>query len=147
MYGLIVTGVVLVSTPEDELRLLPVALTMLGTLLIYWFAETYTYWMSARAMLQRRLIHHERMALIRDGLPLVTACGIPLAFLGVLALTGVGTARAVQLTLILNAALLFAVGWRTGRAARLTGVSLVLATVSTGLLGVALVALKASLQH
>jgi hypothetical protein len=145
LYGLIVSGAVLATAPE-EFRLVRVALLLFGTLLIYWIAETYVHWIAARTLVQRDLSAAERRAIIRDGWPLVAACATPVGFLALEALAGVGTALALDLALGLNAVLLFAVGWQMGRSIGLTGVRLSLSAGTTGLLGVAMIVLKTLLH-
>ncbi len=145
MYGLIVSGAVL-ATASDEFPLRRVAVILLITLLIYWAAETYVHWIAARILVQRDLNREERAGLVRDGWPLITACAVPLLFLGIEALLGVETSLALDLTLAVNTALLFGVGWQMGKSGGLTGTRLALSVGATGLLGVALIALK-TLMH
>lgn len=145
MYGLIITGAVLATAPE-EFRLVRVAILLVGTLAIYWAAETYVHWISARAIRRRDLSRHERWQLVRDGWPLMTAAGVPLAFLGLEALFRIETATALQLTLAINAVLLFIVGWDMSRSVGLTGARLLGSAVITGLLGVAMIVLKTLLH-
>jgi len=141
LYGLIVSGSVL-ATAADEYRLVRVAIILLGTLVIYWAAETYVHWIAARTLVQRDLSSGERRRIILDGWPLVAASGVPLAFLGVEALLGVETSVALDLTLVVNALLLFMVGWQMGRSGGLAGVRLLLSAAATGALGVAMIGLK-----
>lgn len=145
LYGLIVSGAVL-ATAGDELRLVRVAIILFSTLVIYWAAETYAHWMAARAHLQRGLHRSELRAIVRDGWPLVAACAVPMVCLGLEAILGIETALALDLTLAVNAVLLFAVGWQMGREGGLTGIRQATAAASAGLLGLALIALKA-LMH
>ena len=50
LYGLIISGAVLATAPDD-IRLARVALLLFGTLLVYWAAETYVHWIAtSRAM-------------------------------------------------------------------------------------------------
>ena len=144
-YGLIVSGAVL-STAPDEFRLLRVAILLLGTLLVYFAAETYVHWLAARSVVGRDLTPAERRQVVRDGWPLVTACAVPVLFLTLEALLGVETSVALNWALVLNAGLLFLVGWRMGRAEELTGRRLALSVAGAGLLGVALIGLK-TLTH
>ena len=145
LYGLIVSGAVLASAPED-LRLSRVAIILLCTLGIYWAAETYVHWIAARTLVQRDLTPEERRKIIADGWPLVAACAVPLLFLGAEALVGVETGVALDLTLAVNAVLLFTVGWQMGTAGALTGLRLALSAAASGLLGLALIVLK-TLMH
>jgi hypothetical protein len=145
LYGLIVTGAVL-ATASDEFRLGRVAIILVSTLAIYWAAETYVHWIALRTIVQRDLTGHERRFIILDGWPLVAACAVPLLFLGLEALLGVETSLALDLTLAVNAVLLFAVGWQMGRDGGLTGLRLALSIGATGFLGLTLIALK-TLMH
>jgi hypothetical protein len=145
LYGLIVSGAVLATAP-DEFRLIRVAVLLLGTLGIYWAAETYVHWMAARSVLQRDLSGAERRAVVVDGWPLVAASAVPLAVLALEALLGVETKVALDVTLAVNAVLLFVLGWRMGRVSGLTGARLLVAAGAVGLLGVTLIALK-TLMH
>ena len=54
LYGLIVSGAVLATAPDD-FRLVRVAVLLFGTLVIYWAAETYVHWIAARSVVQRHL--------------------------------------------------------------------------------------------
>jgi hypothetical protein len=56
------------------------------------------------------------------------------------------TSVALDLTLAVNAVLLFIIGWQMGEEGRLTGMRRVLSAVVTGLLGITLIALKALLH-
>ena len=145
LYGLIVSGAVLATAPQD-IRLFKVAIILLCTLGIYWAAETYVHWIAARTLVQRDLTHDERLKIIADGWPLVAACAVPLLFLGAEALLGVETSVALDVTLVVNSVLLFIVGWQMGTAGGLKGVRLLLSAGATGLLGLALIALK-TLMH
>lgn len=145
LYGLIVSGAVLATAP-DEFRLVRVAVLLLGTLVIYWAAETYVHWMASRTVLKRDLTGPERRAIVVDGWPLVAASAVPLALLALESLLGVETKVALDVTLAVNAVLLFVVGWRMGRVSGLTGIRLLVAAGGAGLLGITLIALK-TLMH
>jgi len=145
LYGLIVTGAVLATAPED-LRPIRVALLVLSTLAIYWAAETYVHWIATRTQARRPLSRDERLMIVRDGWPLVAACAVPLICLTVEALLGVETSVALDVTLALNAGLLFVTGWHMGVTGGLTGWRLALASAVAGLLGIALIVFK-SLLH
>lgn len=141
LYGLIVSGMVLATVPA-EFRLARVALSLFATLLIYWAAETYVHWIATRTLVRRPLTTAERHMIVRDGWPLVSACGAPLVLLTLEAVLQVETDLAIDLALGLNALLLFVVGWRMGRAGGLSGYQLVQSAGTAGLLGIALVGLK-----
>ncbi len=145
LYGLIVTGAVLATAPDD-FRLVRVAVLLIGTLCIYWAAETYVHWIATRTMLQRDLRPEERRAVVRDGWPLVAACGVPLALLFVEAVFGMETKKALDLTLAVNAGLLFVLGWQMGRSSGLNAPRQLMSAAITGLLGVLMIVLKTQLH-
>lgn len=145
LYGLIVSGAVLAATPPTD-RLELVALTLLGTLVVYWAAETYVHWMTARAVLHRDLTGPERRGLVLDGWPLVAACAVPVAVLVVEELLRIDGPRAVEVALLVNAGLLVVVGHSMGRDSGLTGWRLAGSSVLAGVLGLAVVGLKTLLH-
>ena len=122
------------------------AVLLLGTLCIYWAAETYVHWIAARTVLKRGLHPGEIRAVVRDGWPLVAACAVPLVLLCLEALVGMETKKALDLTLAVNAALLFVLGWQMGRSSGLTGARRLGAAVSAGLLGILMIVLKTQLH-
>ena len=144
LYGLIVTGAVLATS--DGARLSLVAAGLLGTLLIYWAAETYVHWMTARAVHRRDLTTEERRQVVVEGWPLVTACTVPLVLLLVEAALDVEPGRAIRVALGVNAVLLVMVGYAMSRASGLTGWRLLVSAAAAGLLGIAVIVLK-SLLH
>jgi hypothetical protein len=145
LYGLIISGAVLATAP-DEFRLVRVAVLLLGTLCIYWAAETYVHWMASRTLLRRDLTREERRGVVVDGWPLVAASGVPLAALALEGLLGIDTKVALDVTLAVNAVMLFVIGWRMGKVSGLAGPRLLLAAGVAGLLGVTMIALK-TLMH
>lgn len=145
LYGLIVSGAVLATAPED-FRLVRVAVLLFGTLVIYWAAETYVHWIAARSVHQRPLTSAERRDIVRDGWPLVASCAVPVTFLFVEALLQVDTSLALDITLVVNLLLLMLVGWQMSRASGLRGVGLVLSVGATGLMGAAMIVLKTLLH-
>jgi hypothetical protein len=145
LYGLIVSGAVLASAPND-IRISRVAIILLCTLGIYWAAETFVHWIATRTHVQRGLSREEQRKIAADGWPLVAACAVPLMFLAGEALLGFETSAALALTLAVNTILLFIVGWQMGAVGGLAGMRLVLASGATGFLGLSLIALK-TLMH
>jgi hypothetical protein len=139
LYGLIVCGSVLAAAPE-KLGLVRIALAVTGTLLVYWAAETYAFWTAAR-------MQHERRHVVLDGLPLVAAGLVPVLVLLGEAILDVKTSTGVDVALVVNIALLIGVGWNLSSGIGLTGARRVGAALSTGLLGVAMIALKLTLLH
>jgi hypothetical protein len=145
LYGLIVSGAVLATAPDDY-RLARVAAALVATLAIYWIAETYVHWIAARTIRGRDLTRAERTRIIKDGWPLMATCIVPIVVLSAEALLQVETATAVRVALTINAVLLGLVGANMGRAGGLRGAALVASTFATGALGVVMIALKTSLH-
>jgi hypothetical protein len=145
LYGLIVTGAVLAAAPT-ELRLVMVSLLVLGTLVVYWAAETYVHWIAARTVLQRGISRDERWSVVRDGWPLVAASAVPLLLMWAEAILQVETSLALDVALAVNAGLLFGVGFTMGKTGGLTGARLLLSVGATGLLGLGMIALKVTLH-
>lgn len=146
LYGLVITGSVLAAAP-DEFGLARLAIALVGTLLVYWATETYAHWIALRSLLGRPLRGHERIEVMQDGLPLVAACLVPVVVLLVEALMGIEASRGVEIALGINVGLLAFVGWNMAGSGGITGWRRVLASVLTGLLGLAMVALKLTLHH
>jgi hypothetical protein len=145
LYGLVVTGAVLATAPDD-ISIRRVALLLLGTLGIYWVAETFVHWTATRTVLHRDLTGHERRTVVLDGWPLVAASGFPLALLFVEALFRVQTAIAVNVALAATVVLLVLVGYQMGSSGGLRGLRLMGASAFVGLLGVAMIVLKTLLH-
>lgn len=145
LYGLIVSGAVL-ATASESYRISRVIIAMVATLFIYWASESYVHWIAAREHLQRNLTTHERRQLVLDGWPLVTASGVPVIVLTVEALLQVEDARAVDIALVVNTVLLLVVGYTMSRQSNLTGWRLWASTLLAGLLGVAIIAVKALMK-
>lgn len=145
LYGLVVTGAVLATAPDD-IAIRRVALLLLGTLAIYWVAETYVHWTATRTLLHRDLTRHEQRTVVLDGWPLVTASGFPLALLFLEGVLQIETATAVNVALAATVVLLVVVGYQMGRSGGLRGLRLLGASVLVGLLGVAMIVLKTPLH-
>lgn len=146
LYGLIIAGAVL-ATAGPEARLAFVAISLVATLAVYWVAETYVHLMAERQAEGHELSRAHMAAIARDGLPLITVSAIPLAILLLGAAVGLDTALAEDLALYANTILLLVGGYRMSRDAGVTGGRLVVATMVSGLLGLAMVGLKIVLSH
>jgi hypothetical protein len=144
LYGLIVSGAVLAAAP-DNVSIGLVAVALVGTVLVYWVAETYAHWAGARAIHRRRLSPGERRDMLLDGLPLVSACVVPVLVLLVEALLSVDPTTAVRIALWVNVVLLVAVGWRISPTEERPAVRVAFAVMS-GLLGLAMIGLKTLLH-
>jgi hypothetical protein len=145
LYGLVVTGAVLGASP-DGVELGHLVLALVGTLIVYWAADTYVHWMATRAVQGRRLDAHQRREAVRDGLPLVAACTIPVIVLLAELVLSVPTDRAVRIAMVVNIALLLGVGWEISTSGGLAGWRRIGLVIATGLLGAVMILLK-SLLH
>lgn len=146
LYGLIIAGAVL-ATASPTARLAFVALSLVATLTVYWVAETYVHVMAERQAEQHELSRAHMALIARDGLPLITVSAIPLAILLLGAAVGLETALAEDLALYANTVLLLIGGYRMSRDAGVKGGRLVIATMISGLLGLAMIGLKIILSH
>ena len=145
LYGLVITGAVLATAPDD-VAIRRVALLLLGTLCIYWVAETFVHWTATRTVLHRDLTPHERRSVVLDGWPLVASSAVPLALLFIEAVFRVETGTAVNIALAATVVLLVVVGHQMGRSGGLRGVRLLGASLFVGMLGVAMILLKTLLH-
>ncbi|MDP2012999.1 MAG: hypothetical protein Q8L05_02105 [Actinomycetota bacterium] len=146
LYGLIIACAVL-ATASPDARLVVVALTVIGTLAIYWIAETYVHVMAARQAQHRELTRAQFAAIAKDGLPLITVTFAPLLALLVAALLGLSAELGENIALAINIALLLTFGYRMSRDAGIRGMRLVISTLLAGFLGLAMVTLKIFLNH
>jgi hypothetical protein len=145
-YGLIICGAVLAADPEN-IQLWIVGVALVGTVLVYWIAETYVHWVAARSANKRPLTKAERWETISDGFPLVLACAVPVLVVFIEAIAGVSTATAVQVALLVNVGLLVVVGWVMSPDDRPLAWRRFGYAIITGLLGVAMIGLKTLLHH
>lgn len=136
----------MLATSGQALRATLLAVAVFGTLVIYWAAETYVHWMAAQSVHGRGLTRAERLRIVREGWPLVTACTVPVTVLMVEAGLGVEIGIAIRVTLAINAVVLFVVGWTMSRSSGLRGARLVLSATASGLLGLAMIFLKTTLH-
>jgi hypothetical protein len=146
IYGTIVASAVL-AAGGGHLATLPLAVTVLVTLLVYWAAEGY-------AELLAEQVHAGRLptwAQVRAALaviwPMVTASYVPLLSLLVARALGAATKTAATVALIVAIALLLVHGWAAGRASQLHGRRLVAVTLVAGAFGVMMVLLKLLVTH
>ena len=146
LYGLIISGAVLTAASHTHARISTVAIALVGTLVIYWAAETYVHLMAARMVHQRDLTWAERREVLDDGFPLVAACGLPLVVLVVETAIGIPADTAVRIALLTIAVLLFVVGWNMARAGGLGGWRRVVVASVTGSLGLVMILLKTLLH-
>jgi hypothetical protein len=146
IYGTIVASAVL-AAGGAHLSTVPLAVTVLVTLLVYWAAEGYAELLAEQA----HAGHLPTWAQVRASLaaiwPMVTASYVPLLSLLVARVLGVATRTAATVALIVAIALLLVHGWTAGRASQLRGARLVAVTLIAGAFGVMMILLKLLVTH
>ena len=141
IYGAIITAAILAAV-GDHLPTAALVVSVVVTLVVYWLAEEY-------AELLGEQIAGGRLpsrAYIREALtatwPMVSASYLPLLALLLARVAGATANQAANAGLAMAVLLLTVHGWWAGRAARLHGRPLLLATSVAALLGLAMIALK-----
>lgn len=145
IYGLIVTASVL-ATGGPSLPVLPLAVAVFVTLLVYWLAEEYAELVEHTSAGHLPTWAHTT-SLMRAKWPMVTASYIPLLIMVLARLLGSTTSTAALLALIGTVLLLMLSAWRAGRSAGLTGLAQGGMTVVAGALGIVMILLKIGLGH
>ena len=145
IYGLIVTASVL-ATGGTSLPVIPLAVAVFVTLLVYWLAEEYAELLEHASSGHLPTWRRTRSMLLAKW-PMVSASYVPLIVLVVARLLGTTTSTAALFALIGTVMLLMVSAWRAGRSAGLTGVPLGGMTVVAGLLGLGMIGLKIGITH
>jgi hypothetical protein len=146
IYGTIVASAVL-AAGGGHLTTVPLAVTVLVTLLVYWAAEGYADLIAE----QVHAGHLPTWAQLRASLaaiwPMVSASYIPLLSLLVATILGVTTRNAATVALMVAIALLLVHGWAAGRASQLRGLRLLAVTLVAGAFGIMMILLKLLVTH
>jgi hypothetical protein len=145
IYGTIVASAVL-AAGGGHLRTVPLAVTVLVTLLVYWAAEGY-----ADLLGEAHAGHLPTRAHVRASLatiwPMVSASYVPLLSLLVARALGADTKTAATVALVVAIALLLVQGWTGGKASQLRGLRLLAVTLIAGAFGVVMILLKLPITH
>jgi hypothetical protein len=141
-----VTAAVLAAS-GNTLSSAALEVTTVVTLVVYWLAEQYAELLGEHTHAGRLPSIRQVVSSLATTWPMVTASFIPLVSLLVVRLLGASAPGAANVALVVTIVLLVIHGYAAGRAARLTGVRLAMVSATAGLLGVAMVILKALLQH
>jgi hypothetical protein len=145
IYGTIVASAVL-AAGGGHLRTVPLAVTVLVTLLVYWAAEGY-----ADLLGEAHAGHLPTWAQVRASLatiwPMVSASYIPLLSLLVARVLGADTKTAATVALVVAVVLLLVQGWAGGKASQLRGLRLLAVTLIAGAFGVVMILLKLLITH
>jgi hypothetical protein len=145
IYGTIVASAVL-AAGGGQLATVPLAVTVLVTLLVYWAAEGY-----AELLGEAHAGHLPTWGQVRASLatiwPMVSASYVPLLSLSVARVLGADTKTAATVTLVVAVVLLLVQGWAGGRASQLRGLRLLAVTLIAGAFGVVMILLKLLITH
>lgn len=136
-----------IAAGGNQLNSAQLAVTVVVTLIVYWLAEQYAELLGAHSHDGRLPSIGRIRSSLAESWPMVTASFLPVASIGVAVIVGASAVDAAQAALIVAVILLMIHGTTAGRAAGLTGLRLVIVTVTAALLGVAMVILKSALQH
>jgi hypothetical protein len=145
IYGTIVTGSTIAAAAEGTESVLEVAASVVGTLLLYWFAHAYAEVLgnSQTRVLSWAETGRELAAEWR----MVGACVVPLAVLLAFAGLGVGFQAATTIALWSSAGLLFLWGLLAAQRARASTTLAIVSGLIYTAIGIAIVVLKVVLVH
>jgi hypothetical protein len=146
IYGTIVASAVL-AAGGAHLRTVPLAVTVLVTLLVYWAAEGYAELLSEQIHAGHLPTRVQLRASLVGIWPMVSASFVPLLAMLVARLLGATTRNAATVGLVVAIALLVAHGWAAGRASQLRGLRLLAVTLIAGGFGVVMIVLKLVVAH
>jgi hypothetical protein len=146
IYGTIVASAVL-AAGGAHLRTVPLAVTVVVTLLVYWAAEGYAELLGEHAHAGRLPTRSHVQASLAAIWPMVTASYVPLLALLVTRILGADPKTAATVALVVAIVLLLIQGWVGGKASQLHGLRLLAVTLIAGAFGVAMILLKLLVTH
>jgi hypothetical protein len=141
IYGTIITAAVLAAA-GDHVSTLPLAVSIVVTLVVYWLAEEYAELLGEQLEGGRLPTWTDVRAALAASWPMVSASYIPLLSLVLARLLGASPPDAVNVGLVVAIVLLMIYGWSAGRAAHLRGRQLLVLTSIAAALGLLMVLLK-----
>ena len=141
IYGTIITAAVLAAT-GDHVPTLPLAISILITLLVYWVAEEYAELLGEQLEAGQVPAWADIRAALAATWPMVTASYIPLLALVLARLLGASPPDAANAGLVAAIVLLMIYGWSSGRAAHLRGRQQLAITSIAAALGLLMIILK-----
>jgi hypothetical protein len=141
IYGTIITAAVLAAA-GDQVPTLPLAVSVLVTLLVYWVAEEYAELLGEQLAGGRVPAWRDIRAALAATWPMVSASYIPLLSLVLARLLGASPPDAANAGLVTAIVLLMIYGWSSGRAAHLRGMQLLVITSIAATLGLLMIILK-----
>jgi hypothetical protein len=146
IYGAIVASAVL-AAGGGHLATLPLAVTVLVTLLVYWAAEGYAELLGEQIHAGHLPTRVQLRASLAAIWPMVTASYVPLVSMLVARVLGATAKTAATVALVVAIALLLVHGWAAGRASQLRGLRLLVVTLIAGGFGVMMILLKLVVVH
>jgi hypothetical protein len=141
IYGTIITAAIIAATGQ-KLSTVALAVAVVVTLLVYWVAEEYAEVLGEQAEGGRLPTWASIRGVLVSTWPMVSASYAPLVALVLARLSGASALTAANVGLAVAVILLTIHGWSAGRAARLRGRQLLLATAVAAGLGIVMILLK-----
>ncbi len=141
IYGTIITAAILAAA-GDHVGTLPLAVSIVVTLVVYWLAEEYAELLGEQLEGGRLPTWPDIRAALAATWPMVSASYIPLLALVLARLLGASPPDAANAALVTAIVLLMICAWSAGRAARLRGRQLFVITSIAGALGLLMILLK-----
>jgi len=141
IYGTIITAAVLAAA-GDHVPTLPLAVSILVTLLVYWLAEEYAELLGEQLEAGRPPTWADVRVALAATWPMVSSSYIPLLSLVVAHLLGASPPAAANVGLVVAIVLLMIYAWLAGRAAHLHGRQLLVITSIAAALGLLMIILK-----
>jgi hypothetical protein len=141
IYGTVITAAILVAA-GGHLLTLPLAVSIVVTLLVYWVAEEYAELLGEQLASGRLPTWPHVRAALAASWPMVSASYVPLLSLVLARLLGASPAATANVGLVVAIVLLTIYAWSAGRAARLRGRQLFLITSIAAALGLLMITLK-----
>ncbi len=141
VYGTIITASVLASA-GDQLAALPLAISVVITLGVYWVADVYARLLAGPIRNGRLPTWPDARATLAATWPIVSASFTPVLVLGLARLVGASSAAAATDALAVAVVMLIIYAWSACRAASLRGIQIVAVTALAAALGVLMIILK-----
>lgn len=141
IYGAIITAAIIAAIGEHW-QTLPLAVSVVVTLLVYWVAEVYAELLGEHVERGQLPTWRYTRVTLASHWPMVSASYAPLLALVLARLAGASHAAAANAGLAVAVALLIFHGWSIGRAAKLRGRQLLIVTSIAASLGLVMILLK-----
>ncbi len=141
IYGAIITAAIIAAV-GDHVPTLPMAVSIVVTLVVYWIAEVYAELLGEHVERGQLPTWAYTRATLAARWPMVSASYVPLLALVLARAAGASVPAAANVGLAAAIVLLVFHGWSVGRAAKLQGAQLLIVTSIAAALGLVMVLLK-----